>query len=148
MVEEGLEDQDCGQLVDDAFAAHLGMACVVKLSVGLSGGKPLVPQMHRQMELFDQGCGEGLGLGGLGAEVAGHVERISDDDLRDAVLADDAAERREVGAAVGARDGQQGLGSEAELVRQSDADAPIPHVEAHQPGDIEPLRLLHCIHPC
>ncbi len=133
-VEPGLEDEDGGDLVDDVLAADGGVAGVVEVAVGLGGGEALVPEVDGEGELGAEVFGECLGLGGLGALVAGHVEGVADDGLGDVVLAEEAGDGLEVGASAGAVEGEDGLGGEAEGVGEGDADAAVADVEGGDAG--------------
>jgi len=100
----------------------------MQMSVGLRGGEALVPQVDGQGKSGAQGLGEGLGSFGLGAKVAGHVQRVADDDGRAAELAEEAAEGFQVLFVVFADEGEHGLSGEAQLVRDGDADAPAAKI--------------------
>ncbi len=128
-VEPGLQDEDSGDLVDDAFPAYSRVAGVVEMTMGLGGGKALVPQVDGEVELFADLFGEGLGLGGLRALIAGHIEGVSDDSLGDGVLAQDAGYGLHVGTAIGAVKGEEGLRGEAEGIGEGDTDAAVAYVE-------------------
>ncbi len=128
-VEPGLQDEDGGDLVDDALAADRRVAGIVEVAMRLGGGEALVPKMHGDTELRPEVIGEGLGLGSLRTLVAGHVERVADDGLGDVVLAEDAGDGLEVRAAAGAMEGEERLRGEAERVGERDADAAVANVE-------------------
>ena len=90
-------------------------------------------------ELGAEGFGEGLGAGGLGALVAGHVEGVADDGFGDgAVLAEDAGDGLEVVAeaisTASAVEGEERLGGVAEFVGECEADAAVAYVEAEDSG--------------
>jgi hypothetical protein len=51
------------------------------MPVRFGGGGAFVPEMDREVGLFAEHFGEGLGIDGLGAENARHVEWISYYDL-------------------------------------------------------------------
>jgi hypothetical protein len=110
------------------------VAGVVEMAVGLGGGEALVPEVDGEGELGAEVGGEGLGLGGLGALVAGHVEGIADDGLGDLVLAEETGDGLEVRAAAGAVEGEDGLRGEAEGVGEGDADAAVADVETNDAG--------------
>jgi len=107
----------------------------VEMAVGFGGGEALVPKVDGEVEFGAEGVGEGLGAGGLGALVAGHVEGVADDGFGDGgVLAKDARDGFEVVAEFGAVQGEEGLGGVAELVGEGEADAAIAYVEAENAG--------------
>jgi hypothetical protein len=112
--------------------------------VGFGGGEALVPEVDGDAEFGAEVFGEGLGFGGLGALVAGHVEGVADDGFRCGVLAEDAGDGFEIGAAVGAVQGEEGLRGKAEGVGDGDADAAVADVEADDAAYLG-ARLL-CIH--
>ena len=61
-----------------------GMAGLIQNLVGLAGGQPLIPQMNGQAGQLAQFGGKGLGFDGLGAHLAGEVQRIPHHDARHA----------------------------------------------------------------
>jgi hypothetical protein len=85
-VEEGLEDQDGGYLVDYCFAARAEFGGV-EVAVGF-GGEAFVDEVNGEGEFVAEEFGEGGGFGGLWAEVSGHVEWVADYDFGDFVFAD------------------------------------------------------------
>jgi len=99
--------------------------------VGFLGGVTLVEEMvgERGVGGAEFG-GEGLGFGGLGAGGAVGVERVADEEDLYAVLADEAGDGFEVGAEVGAVDGEERLRGEAEGVGEGEADAAVADVES------------------
>ncbi len=66
--------------------------------MGVVGGEALVEEMEGEGGVgFVEGCGEGLGFGGLGAGAAVGVEGVADEEGFDFVLADEAGDGFEVG---------------------------------------------------
>jgi len=130
-LKKGLQDEDGGDLVNDSLAGATvcGVAGIVKLAMGLSGGQALIPQVDGDAGFGGEGLGELLRLGGLGAEIAGHVERIAHDDMGAGVLAQQAGEGFEVGATSGAVEGEEGLRGVTQLVGYGHANAPVADVE-------------------
>lgn len=100
----------------------------------LSGSEALVPEVDGEGEGFAERFGESVGSGGLGADVAGHIEGIAQDDGGAAVFAQEAAEGFKVLLLVFADQGEDGLSGEAELVGDSDADAAGAEIEAQKAG--------------
>ncbi len=127
--EEGLEDEDGGDLVDDAFAPQGGVSAGVEMAVGFGGGEALVPELDGEVEFGAEVFGEGLGLGRLRALVAGHMERIPDHDEGDGVLAQDAGDGFEVRASTGAMEREERLRGVAQGVGEGEADAAVAHIE-------------------
>jgi hypothetical protein len=135
-VEERLQDENGGNLVDDSLAlATCGVSACVEMAVGLGGREALVPKMHGEAELGAEVFGEGLGFGGLRTLVAGHVKRIADDCFCYVVLAQDTGDGLQVRAAGGAVQGEQRLRGVAQRVGDGDADAPVAYVEGDDAAD-------------
>lgn len=67
LVEEGLEDEGGGDLVDDAAVILAAVAGFIEDLVGLLGGEALVPEVDGETGEVGQLLGEGLGADGLGA---------------------------------------------------------------------------------
>lgn len=136
--EEGFEDESCGDLIDEVLAVEAGgaaggagsVARGVEEAVSLERGEALVEEMERECGMLRmKGLGEGRGFGGLRAGGAVGVERVSDDECGDVVLADETSDRFEVSAQGCAMDGEEGLRGEAERIGDGEADAAIADVE-------------------
>ena len=112
-----------------------GVASGVEAGVGFLGGVTLVEEMVREVGV---GCaefgGEGLSFGRLGAGGAVGVEWVADEEDFDAVLAYEAGDGFEVGAEVGAVDGEERLRGEAEGIGEGEADAAVADVESEDAG--------------
>jgi hypothetical protein len=134
-VEEALQNENGGYLVDDGTMLGAGASGVEEMPVGFGGGQALVPEVDWQASFVAENLGKGLRLGGLRALISGHVKRIADDDLVAVVFTDEASKGFEVLSAVGAREGEDGLGSQAERIGDGDTDAAISNVEAHESGN-------------
>ncbi len=109
-VEEGLQDEDGGNLVDDSAMAGAREACGVEVAMRFGGGEALVPEVDREAGLPVQVAGKLLSFDSLGAEVAGHVEGIPDHDCLAGIAAGEASEGAEIVPEIGAGEGQDGLG--------------------------------------
>src|SRR5581483_9362742 len=133
-VEIALQDQNSGDLVDHGPVLGAGAAGGVEMAVGFGGGEALVPKVYGQSEGLAQGFGKGMGFGGLGADVAGHVQGIAENNGRTAEFAQEAAEGFQVLLDVFAHQGKDRLGGQAELVGDSDADAAVTEIEAEEAG--------------
>ena len=131
-VKETLQNQYGSDLVHDLAMAGERASGGMEMAVGFGGGEALVPQVDGEGKSGAQAFREGLGSFGLRAEVAGHVKRVADDDGRAAELAEKAAEGFQVLLRVFADEGEHGLGSEAQLVRDGDADASAAKIEAKE----------------
>ena len=93
------------------------------MAMGLGGGEALIPQVDGQREGLAKNAGEGLGAEGLGADVSGKVEWVTDDDLRAAEFAKEAAEGSEVLLLILPHEGEDRLRCEAQLIGDGDANA-------------------------
>ncbi len=93
--------------------------------------------MDGQTSFFAEHLRKGLGFARLRAQVAGHVERVPDDNLRTTVFPNNAQERFCVLAAVGANQRHNRLGGQPQCVRNGDSDAPVADIEAKQ----SPMRI-------
>lgn len=133
-VEETLQNQHGGDLIDDFPVGREGASGGVEMAMGFGGGEALVPEVDGEGKGGAEGFGEGLGLGGEGADIAGEVERMAEDNSGAVVPAEEAAEGAEVLLWVFAAEGEDGLGGQAELVGDSDADAAVAKIEAQQAG--------------
>jgi hypothetical protein len=130
-----LQNERCGDLIDQRFVLLAGFAGGVEDFVGFAGGEPFVPKIERQTGQLGQFGGEGLDFGGLCARFAGQMQRIAGDNPCAAEFAAEAGERAEVVAGVAlAGEREDGLRGEAELVRDGDADALRADVEAEIAG--------------
>jgi hypothetical protein len=87
---------------------------------------------HLISRLFAEHLGKRLRFDGLRAQVAGHIERIPNDNLLTIVPADDAQKRFCVLTALGANQGHDRLGGEANIVGDGDADATVADIETEQ----------------
>jgi hypothetical protein len=104
------------------------------VAVSFGGGQALVPQMDGEGEGGAEGFGKCLGFGGLRAEVAGHVQRIADDDGHAVEFAEEAAEGFEVLFQIPADEGEDRLRGEAELIGDGYTDAAVAKIEAKVAG--------------
>jgi len=133
-VDKALQNQHGSDLVDDFAVTGEGASGGVQVAMSLGRGEALVPEVDGEGEGLAKGFGEGVGSGGLGADVAGHIEGIAEDNGGAAVFAQQAAEGFEVLLRVFADQGKDGLGGEAELVGDGDADAAGAEIEAQEAG--------------
>lgn len=133
-IEEALQDQYGGNLVDHGAVGGAGAAGGVQMAMSLRGAQALIPQVHREGEAFAKRLREVLGPLGLGTDVAGRVERVAEHDGRAVEPAQQAPQRLQVLAEVFANQGKDGLGGEAEFVGDRDADASRAEIEAEKAG--------------
>lgn len=133
-VDKALQNQHGSDLVDDLAVARQGASGGVQVAMSLGGAEAFVPEVDWEREGLAKGLGEGVRFGGLGADVAGHIEGVAEDDGGAAVFAQQAAEGFEVLFRVFADQGEDGLGGEAELVGDGDADTPAAEIEAQKAG--------------
>jgi hypothetical protein len=129
-VEEALQYQYGSHLVDHLTVTGKGAAGGMEVAMGFGRGEALVPQVHGERKGVSEGICEGLGFGGLGADVAGHVKRVAEDDRCAPILAEETAEGFEVGFDVFAHQSQNRLGGEPQLVGDGDPDAARSEIEA------------------
>jgi hypothetical protein len=133
-VDKALQNQHRSHLIDDFPVARKRASGGMQVAVGFGRGEALVPEVDGEGEGFAERLGEGVGSGGLGADVAGHIEGIAEDDGRAAVFAEKAAEGFEVLFQVFTDQGEEGLSGEAELVGDGDTDAAGAEIEAQKAG--------------
>lgn len=129
-VEPALQDEDGGDLVDDILSVARGPADGIEMAVGLGGAEALIPQVNGQIEFGAEGVGKFFRGKGARAAVAGEMNRPSHDNFRAGIASQQTPQRAEIVARIGMDEGEQGLGGEAELVGQGDADAPRTVIEA------------------
>lgn len=134
-VEEALQNQYRGHLIHHHLVFGSGATRQMQQAMGLSCSQPLIPQGHGQTELLPQHFRKGLSLDSLRTEIAGHIQRIADDDLSAGMFAQDARERAEVLTAIAADQGEDWLGGDASLVGDSHANATVAYVKTQDPGD-------------
>lgn len=111
-----LQNEDRGHLVDDGLAGAGGAGDSIEMPMGLGRAEPFVPQMDGDAQFGLEGGRKILGGKGAWAGCARHVQGESNDDGGAPITADDAGERAQVIAAVGASQGQQRLGGEAQFI--------------------------------
>ncbi len=131
-VQEALEDEYGGHLIDYGTVLGAGAAGGVEMAVRLGGGEALVPQVHGEGEGLVEGFGKGVGFGRLRADVAGHVEGIAENNGGAVEFAKEAAEGFQVQFEVFADQGEDGLSGEPKFVGNSDADAAVTEIEAEE----------------
>ena len=118
VLEEGLEDEGGGDLIDYIAVFLAGAARMIEDLMGLMAGEALVPEVDGESGEGPEFGGEGLGLLGARAGFSGEVEGVADDDAGDGELAGEAGDGAEVVAGIAADlKGHDGLGSEAQFVR-------------------------------
>jgi hypothetical protein len=131
-VEEALQNQHGSDLVDDLAVGFAGAAGGVEMAVGFGGGEAFVPEVDGESEGFAEDFGKNLGSGGLGAEVAGKVEGIAQDDGGAVEFPEQSGEGLEILTEVAADEGEHRLGGEAQLVGDGNADTASAIIESEQ----------------
>lgn len=131
-VEETLQYQHGGDLVDDLAVAGKRAAGGVEMAMGFGRGQALVPEVDGEREGGAQSVGEGMGFGGLGANIAGHVQRIAQNDGGAPVFAEEATEGLQVGFDVPADESQDRLRGEPEFIGDGDPDAAVSEIKAKE----------------
>ena len=102
----------------------------VEQSVSLLGGMPLVEQVMGECRVrFTKDVGEGPCLGSLRAVGAIGMERVSDDQDFDSVLANETRNRFEVGAQCRAMQGKERLCDKSQRVGDGETDTAVANVE-------------------
>lgn len=135
LLQEGLEDEGGSDLVDDLLVLLAGVAGFVEDLVGFAGGEALVPEVDGQAGELAEFGGKLLDFGGAGAGFAGEMQGVADYDAGDGEAAGEAGDGAQVFAGVAARfEGHDGLGGEAERIRDGDADAFCSDVEGEIAG--------------
>jgi hypothetical protein len=140
LIDERLQDEGCGDLVDDAAMVLADVAGLIEYLVGFARGEALVPQVNGQAGERAKLGGECLRFDGLRADVAGEVDGVANNYADDAEAAAEAGERTEIfsgnaGCWATPFQGEDWLGGEAEFVGDSDADAAVADVESEIAGD-------------
>lgn len=89
--------------------------------------------MDGQAREFGKTGGKGLGFGGLGASSTSQMNGVADHNGGDAEAAGQAGERTQVLTGIAAPlQGEHGLGSEPQLVGDSDTNSAIADVETEE----------------
>jgi hypothetical protein len=117
VIEEGLQDQGGGNLVDHAAMVLAGAPRLVQYLVSFAGGQPLIPEMDGEAGEFSQFGREGLGI--LRAQIlfAGKMEGISDHDGGDVEPPGQARQRTHILARISPpQQGQDGLRRQPQFV--------------------------------
>jgi hypothetical protein len=133
-VDKALQNQHGSDLVDDFPMTGKGPPGGMQVAMGLGGGEALVPEVDGEGEGLAERPGKSVRSGGLGANVAGHIEGIAEDDGGAAVFAQQAAKGFKVLLLIFADQGEDGLGGEAEFVGDGDTDAAGAEIEAQEAG--------------
>lgn len=133
-VQEALQNQYGSHLIDNLAMAGEGPASGMQMAVCFRGSEALVPEVNRQGERGAKDIREGLSFDGLGAEIAGHVDGIADNDAAAVEFTQKASERFEVLPRIFADQSENGLSCEAKLVGDGDANAAISEIEAQKAG--------------
>lgn len=121
LVQKRLQNQRRGDLIHHLLVRLAGVAGLVEQGMSLLRGKPLIPQVDRQVGERLKFGGEGFDLLRPWTHASGHVERQSDYDAGDSVAAAEPGNGAKRLAWAGARvamqvEGQNRLGGESKLV--------------------------------
>lgn len=104
--------------------------------MGLAGGEALIEQVVGEGGVLGEELGgEGLGFGGLGARGTVGMQGEAYDEGADLVFANETADGFEVGVALGAVQGEEGLCGETEAVGDGETYAAVADVERHDAAD-------------
>jgi|SRR5580658_892252 hypothetical protein len=135
LVEERLQNQSRGHLIDNPTMLLALVAGRVKDLVGFVGGKPFIPEMDRQICKLSELGGKGLRLFGLPASLSVELERVADHDRNDGILPRQSRQRTEIVArAAFALDGHYRLRRQTQLVRNGNTNAPVADVKGEVAG--------------
>lgn len=135
LIQEALEDERGGYLIDDAAVVLAGAAGLVKNLVRFVGGEALVAQVDGQPGQLRKLGGKGVGFGGLRALGPVETKRIADDNGADGEAAGEPGQGAQIfAAAAAALEREHRLRGEPQLVRDGDADAAGADVEAEEAG--------------
>ena len=119
-----MQDQDRGHLIDDFLVFLAGVARFVEELMGFARGEALVPEVDAKTSELAQFGGELLRFDGARARFARKLERVAYHDAGNGVAAGKPGDGTQVVAAVAMNfEGENGLGGEAELVGNGNADA-------------------------
>ncbi len=128
--EKAFEDEDGGNLIDEAAVFLPRFPHGVQMKMSLAGSEALIREMDRKAEGGAELLGKRLRLQGLWADFAGHVERIANDDLSDDMLAQDAADGFEVGMERSTIKSKERLHGDSQGICDGEADALAADIQA------------------
>lgn|GEM_PF-4362859 len=112
-----------------------GVACFVEDLMGFVRGKALIPEVNGQAGQLAKLGGEGLSFDGLGAEFAGEMHGVADNNGHDSKAPGKTGDGAQILAWVAvALERENRLGGEAEFVRDSNANAAIANIEGEVAG--------------
>ncbi len=135
MVKERLKDEGRGNLIDERGVLLAFFAGGVEDGVRFLGGESFIPHAHGQVGVVGELAGKAADAFRLFAGFTGESKGESNDELGAGMLARKTAERSQVlFGIVFSCDGEQRLRSEAERVRDGDADAPGADIESQIAG--------------
>ena len=139
-IQKPLQNQNRGYLVDQGLVLLAAFACGIENFMRGPAGQALVDEIDGQTGQFSQFVSKCTGLDSLGADFAGarfiEVQRVAGYDACAVVSPAEAGERAHVVAGItltGER--EYGLGEEAELIGDGDADAFRADVETEVARD-------------
>ncbi len=134
--EEGFQEEHGGDLIDDLcslLAAGFGAWCwtrAVEDGVGFSGGEALIEEVDDEGGVLrSERIGEGFCLESLGTEVARGIERETNNEAGNRMFAQQAGDGFEIGPQAGSVEREEGLGGEAEGIREGEADPAVTDIE-------------------
>ena len=134
LCQKAFQDEDCRHLIDDGAMLLAGFAEGVQMEVCLAGRKPLVREVDGQAKRGAEFFGEGLSSERLRADFARHVKWIANDNLRDGMLAEDAANGFQIGMQRAAMKCEERLHGKAKGVRDGQPNALAADVQREQAG--------------
>ena len=138
---KGFKNQHGSHLINDVLAADsVSIRCAgvphgIQMAMRLRRREALIPEVHGQRKLCTDRVCEGLCAGGLRALIAGHIERIADDNLRNTVTAQYAADGFQIVPQLTPVERHQRLRGQPELIRKGKADTAVANVKGKDAGD-------------
>jgi len=107
---------DDPDLFKDIFSISRPSSYRVQMAMRLGRAHPLIPQMHRQLELRAKAVGKCFCRNRPWATIAGKMNRPSDHNPHTGIAPQQSSDRAQIIACVGMDDGQQGLRGQSQLV--------------------------------
>jgi len=128
-IEPALQNQHRRHLIDDFAPAADGHVGLTQQTIGLGGGKALIPQVYRQLQTPAKVFGELAHLVGLRALVTTQSKWKAHDDLCHLIVADDFFQLLEVEPFILPSDSFEPLCRDPEGIGDSNANSPGTYVQ-------------------
>ena len=128
-----LQQDHRGQLIDSPLPLTVRHSCATNGSLGFAAGPALIAKLDRQTGFALQFGGKLARVVSLAAGVAAHVQRVPQQESRDAALHGKAPERFDIFSPAPPLDGFQTLRGKTELIADSPPDPFPSEVEGQYP---------------